>query len=166
MSCASVSSSNFSPSDKIASVIWKFWCFRLVTAIWNSVVSEDLLPYKCQQAHLPPRIAGLIKLSFAGLRNGENDLWLQGDPVSLPGRAASRAVQCPISAVWLSPPSVSWRAKSCIFYACHKKGFWMGLSSLNLLESVFLLLVINLRHCFQDTLIWAVTRLIISGNDE
>lgn len=107
MSCVSVSSGDFSPADKITSVIWKLWCFKLVTQFqifWMAITTvEDLLSYKDQQAHLPPGKAGLIKFSLADLRNGEDDLWIQGDLVSLPGRAAVGSVCVPSQLVGSSP---------------------------------------------------------------
>lgn len=82
--------------------------------------------------------------------------------------SGNRGCPCPVSAAWHNPMRnlvFSWRAESQVRYAYLERNFgWFQVPIF--IKRFFSSPGYKLRQCFQNSLIGAVTRLIISGNDE
>lgn len=88
--------------------------------------------------------------------------------MSLPGRAAVGSCPRPIAAAWLIPlrETVFLRELKAMSAMLIRKGNLTVFKFLKFIKICFPSPDYKLRQCFQDSLIWAVKRLIMSGNDE
>ena len=144
MSCPLVSSGNFSSADKITLVIWKFWCFKLVSDLkWYHLWGFTTIQ---RSASSSPTTKSWLDKTFH-CRREEWWAW----PVRPTGprvpswESSNRSLSISHLSCWAqSPKGILCFLADMVFSSLRlsEKEVWL-LRSLNLLKSAFLLLVMN-----------------------